>query len=640
MTESAPTSKSTKKFLEEEKSFTGKFSHNVFQTIALSFADYKYRVYLLMLVGIFGRFLLLYSANVMGYWADSLCKAPAICKPVPHFFEGFQSQDFVATLIGFACFGFLLNTFFRVAISRTGSRAVSTLYDEVTLRTSRLPMSFFDTTPVGRIVTRFSSDYSAIFRMAGGPLGEFLCLVFDLGMMIVLTMVASAWFLPVIVAVVILNWVVYHRSNIKLRTERRALARLRGPTIAHFAETVQGSTAIKVFGKRKTFVTRYDELMKDLITQKMRTAIAVHFFSFKMSGITVGLLAVTGISGIWMSHHNLISVGSLGVAFTFIMMTSTTIQQFFEWLANLEEALTGIERMDDYLRRPLEPGARLPLVAQFHLGEPRELLATSEKPLIRGKATEHSRIVVENFNLRYRADLPMVLKNLNFTIEPGEHFGIIGRTGSGKSSLIQALFCLYTPEAGRITIGGESAELNAVAKTFDELINQKITPIDEYRSRMALIPQEPNLFRGTLRENLTNDPKLSDLSLWEALDRIGIAQWVRTLKHTGKDSFDYSLDEGGKNLSLGERQLICMARALLRDAPIMIMDEATSSVDPASEELLVRATKEHMQGKTRIVVAHRLSTIEEADRILWLDQGEIKMLDKPSVVLPAFRRSE
>lgn len=629
-----------KKFLEEEKSFSGKFSQNVFQTIALSFAEFKYRVYFLLFVGLVGRFLLLYSANVMGYWADSLCKAPATCKPVPHFFEGFESRDFVTTLIGFAVVGFILNTFFRVAISRTGSQAVSTLYDEVTSRTSRLPMSFFDTTPVGRIVTRFSSDYAAIFRMAGGPLGEFLCLVFDLIMMMILTMVASLWFLPVIVAVVILNWFVYHRSNIKLRTERRALAQMRGPTIAHFAETVQGSTAIKVFGKRRTFVTRYDQLMKDLVTQKMRTAVAVHFFSFKMTGITAGLLVVTGLSGIWMSHHGLVSVGSLGVAFTFIMMTSTTIQQFFEWLANLEEALTGIERMDDYLRRPLEAGARLPKTTTFDLGEPRELSQDQDKPLHVGKADERSRISIENFSLRYRADLPIVLKNLNFTIEPGEHFGIIGRTGSGKSSLIQALFCLYPPENGRITIGGEEPELKTDAKSYQELTSRGMIPMTEYRSRMTLIPQEPNLFRGTLRENLTNDPHMNDLRLWEALERIGISHWVRTLKHSGKEPFDYPLDEGGKNLSLGERQLICMARALLKDAPIMIMDEATSSVDPASEELLVKATKEHMTGKTRIVVAHRLSTIEEADRVLWLDQGVVKMLGKPSEVLPVFRRSE
>lgn len=633
------TETTSKKFLEEEKSFSGKFSQNVFQTIALSFAEFKYRVYFLLFIGIFGRFLLLYSANIMGYWADSLCQAPATCKPVPHFFEGFQSHDFVTTLIVFAVVGFLINTLFRVAISRTGSRSVSTLYDEVTLRTSRLPMSFFDTTPVGRIVTRFSSDYAAIFRMAGGPLGEFLCLVFDLIMMIVLTMVASPWFLPVIVAVVALNWFVYHHSNIRLRAERRALARLRGPTIAHFAETVQGSTAIKVFGKRKTFVTRYDQLMKDLLTQKIRTAIAVHFFSFKMTGITAGLMAVTGLSGIWMSHHNMVSVGSLGVAFTFIMMTSTTIQQFFEWLANLEEALTGIERMDDYLRRPLELGGRLPAIAAFDLGEPRELKSPEIVAQV-GRATEHSRIVVENFSLRYRNDLPLVLNNLNFTIEPGEHFGIIGRTGSGKSSLIQALFCLYPSEQGRISIGGDSPEMAAVAKSYQELIDQNTVPVDEYRRRMTLIPQEPNLFRGTLRENLTNNPMMSDLKLWEALERIGIAQWVGSLKHSSREPLNYQLDEGGKNLSLGERQLICMARALLRDAPIMIMDEATSSVDPASEELLVRATKEHMRGKTRIVVAHRLSTIEDADRVLWLDQGEIKMLDRPSIVLPIFRKSE
>ncbi len=629
------------KFLAEEKSFSGKFSQNVFQTIALSFAEFKFRIYMLMGLGLVGRFLLLYSANVMGYWADSLCKEPATCKRVPNYFAHFENRNFVTALIVLAGVGFLINTLFRVAISRTGSRAVSTLYDEVTIRTSRLPMSFFDATPVGRIVTRFSSDYAAIFRMAGGPLGEFLCLVFDLIMMIILTMVASPWFLPVIVAVVVLNWVVYHRSNVQLRIERRSLASLRGPAIAHFAETVQGSTAIKVFGQRKTFVNRYDQLVKILLTQKIRTAIAVHFFSFKMTAITAGLLMVTGLSGIWMTAHNMVSVGSLGVAFTFIMMTSTTIQQFFEWLANLEEALTGIERMDDYLRRPLEAGARLPANTIFDLGEPREINTnTSITPIVpSGRADEHSRIVVKDFSLRYRPDLPMVLKNLNFIIEPGEHFAIIGRTGSGKSSLIQALFYLYPPESGIIAIGGDQPELPATAKTYEEMRSKQMIPIDIYRSRMTLIPQEPNLFRGSLRENLSNDPNVTDLKLWDALERIGIAQWVRTLKHPGKEAFEYQLDEGGKNLSLGERQLLCMARALLRDAPIMIMDEATSSVDPASEELLVRATSEHMQGKTRIVVAHRLTTIEAADRVLWLDHGEIKMLDKPSIVLPIFQKS-
>ena len=126
--------------------------------------------------------------------------------------------------------------------------------------------------------------------------------------------------------------------------------------------------------------------------------------------------------------------------------------------------------------------------------------------------------------------------------------------------------------------------------------------------------------------------------IWSILKLIGIATWVTTLSGGGRRSLDYHLTEGGKNLSVGERQLICMARALLHDTPIMIMDEATSSIDPASEELLVRATRDQMKYKTRVVVAHRLSTIEGADRVLWLDNGRVRMLGRPEDVLPHFSR--
>jgi ABC-type multidrug transport system fused ATPase/permease subunit len=154
---------------------------------------------------------------------------------------------------------------------------------------------------------------------------------------------------------------------------------------------------------------------------------------------------------------------------------------------------------------------------------------------------------------------------------------------------------------------------------------------------MALIPQEPHLFRGTIRENLSGVNDLDDGKLWTALEKIGIARWVRSLKHQGQVGLDFRLEEGAKNISQGERQLLCMARALLQDTPIIIMDEATSSVDPASEELLVRATETHMKDKTKIIVAHRLSTIENSDRVLWLDQGRLRMLDRPDLVLPEFQ---
>ena len=623
------------KFIENDKYFSGKYAQNVFQTLRMSFSEYKFRVYFLLVFGVIGRVFLLFNTNIMGYWVDSMCVAPLTCRPVPHLFSSFERSDYVSTLIGFALVGFIINTIFRVAISRTGTRAVGTLYDEVTLRTSRLPMSFFDSTPVGRIVTRFGSDYGNVNRMAGGPLGEFLCLIFDLAVILVLTILASVWFLPVVLLVIAANFLVYRRCNIILRKERRALAQLRGPSIAHFAETVQGATAIKVFGKRNSFVARFEKLINALLGQKMSTVRAVQAFAFNMTGISSVMLLLTGLGGIYLVEQGVISVGSVAVAFTFIMMTATTTQQFFEWLANMEEALTGVERLDDYLRRPMEPGARLPQSAKFNLGElraPTQERLHSLSDLNLTKANADSRIVFENFSLRYRDDLPLVLEDLNFSIEPGEFFAVIGRTGSGKSTLISALFSLYLPKSGSLTIGGLSADYSMQENSAGKV------PLEPYRRKMSLIPQDPNLFRGSLRENLACRHDMSDDRLRAILKLIGIASWVDTLNGAGRRGLDYHLTEGGKNLSVGERQLICMARALLHDAPIMIMDEATSSVDPASEELLVRATRNQMRDKTRVIVAHRLSTIEGADRVLWLDHGRVRMLGPPADILPHFLR--
>ena len=531
-------------------------------------------------------------------------------------------------LVWIAVIGFVLNTLFRVAISRTGARAVSNLYDEVTVRTSRLPMSFFDSTPVGRIISRFGSDYGAVFRMAGGPLGEFLCLVFDLVLMFCLTMVASFWFAPVVVAMVGLNFYLYKINNPFLRAERRALSLVRGPTIAHFSETAQGATPIKVFGKRDSFLARFNELLARTLIHRVRTMIAVNSFALQMTAITASLLLITGIGGIWLVQTGKTSVGAVGVAFTFIMMTATTIQQFFEWLANLEEAMTGVERMDNYLRRPIERGALVPAQSRFDCGQPK---AGIDEPNPYVAKISRQDVTVNDLWLRYRSDLPWVLKGVTFEVQPREHFAIIGRTGSGKSSLIQALYLLYHFDRGSIQVGNVQADL-----TGKRPLASGTVPLEVFRRNFSLIPQEPILFHATLRENLSVSSRTSDDEIRAALRDIGIEPWVNKLTGVAGRGLDYVVEERGANLSTGERQLLCMARAMIQGAPILIMDEATSAIDPHSEELLVRATQHVLADKTRIVVAHRLSTIADCNRVLWLDAGELKGLDTPKVILKEF----
>ena len=626
-----------KAFLDEESSFQGRYSNQVFETLYFAYRPFFYRMIFSLLIGMLGRFLLLANANMVGIWVDTFCQAPAICKPVPRIFAGFASRQFLLLLLLMTLLGFAFTALFRISFSRLSATAVSQFYDEVTLRTSRLPIQFFDTNPAGRIITRFSSDYSNIFRLFGGPLAEFLSILFDLGCMLVLVTIASPYYIPVIAFIAAANYIVYRLNRDSLRGERRNLSASRSPSIAHFAETTHGASTVRIFARQGTFGRKFAELNQRYLNQKLHTSTLVLKFSMQMGGLTAMLLMLTGAMGYFFAQKGWVSIGSIGVAFTFIVLSGTSLQMFFEWLAQFEEAMTGVERLNDYLRRSLEPGLKLPAGRHFPTDHPvysqEEERALDVDVLVHGPSAS---ISVEDLWFRYGKDLPYVLKGLNFKIQPGEKIGIVGRTGSGKSSFVQTLFYLYPFERGRILIDGQEPRRDQDAES-------KHLDLSLFRRSIGLISQEPTLFRGTVRENLDLATRVSNEKIHEALAIVGLTEWLnRQQRHQapGTDPLDLKIEERGRNLSSGERQLLCMARCLLQNAPIVVMDEATSSVDPRSEEILVRATKEFFADRTQIIVAHRLSTIEHCDRVLWLHQGEIRMFDKPEKVLPIFRDVE
>ncbi len=569
-----------------------------------------------------GRILLLANANVIGIWVDTFCRAPVICRPVPHVFQGASNERFLWILSLLTFFGFLTTMIFRISFSRLSARAVSQLYDEVTLRTSRYPIRFFDNNPVGRVVTRFSSDYNNVFRLFGGPLAEFLSIIFDLICMMILITVASPLYVPVIFLIGIANWAVYRLNRDRMRLKRRALSASRSPSIAHFSETTQGASTIRIFARQQTFAERFSHLNLDYLNERLSTVGVVLGFSMQMSFLTATLLLGTGALGYWLSLKGFLSIGSIGVAFTFIVLSGTSIQMFFEWMAQVEEAMTGVERLDEYLRRPLEPGAKLPASHLFktdHLSYAQgEEAGFKTAHLVRGSSAP---IAIRDLWFRYGEALPFVLKGLTLDIKSGEKIGIVGRTGSGKTSFVQALFRLYEIHQGEVRIGGISAEE---------------TDLQLYRRSIALISQEPTLFRGSLRENLDLERRFQDPQILEALSRVGLTDWLEAQPLM----LEALIEERGRNLSSGEKQLLCMARCLLQDAPVVVMDEATSSVDPQSEEILVRATREFFADRTQIIIAHRLSTLEDCDRVLWLSHGEIRMFDRPAIVMPVFKTSQ
>lgn len=612
-------------FMTAETRFTGRYSRSVFETLHFAYRSRLAIMAGLVVVGFVGRVLLLSNANIIGHWVDTFCRAPLPCRPVPTIFRDFQSSDFVALLAVVTFAGFSLTALFRILFSRISAQAVSHIYDEVTSRASRLPIRFYDTTPVGAVVTRFSSDYGNIFRLFGGPLAEFGVIIFDLLGMFCLVTFASPWYLPIFILIGVLNWMVYRLNVERLRTERRELSASRAPSIAHFSETAQGAGTIRIFSRQNTFMRRFQKLNGQFLRRRLSTFGAIFRFSYQMSLLSALLLLLTGLLGWRLAAMGWLSIGSIGVAFTFIALSAGSMQMFFEWMSQFEEAMTGVERLDNYLRRDLEPGARLPVSATFPTGHPRADARTASTLAggSFGKAP-NAAVTVENLWFRYHSNGPWVLKDVSFEVRPGERLGIVGRTGSGKSSLIQALFHLYPIERGQILIDGQAPLLQA-----SRAPQQGEVDLERFRRAIALISQEPTLFRGTLRENLSLRDSFEDAVLLEAVRRVGLGSWL-----AGKSlGLQTPIEERGRNLSLGERQLICMARCLLQNAPVVIMDEATSAVDPQSEELLVRATEEFFSGRTQLIIAHRLSTLQSCDRILCLQDGVVQYIGLASEVL-------
>lgn len=571
---------SAQRYFENETEFEGRYKKDVWQTLWDAYGPWRGQMLTTLSIGLLARTGLVGSASVVGLWIDSQCVGDA-CRHVPEIFRTWSAVHFATLIVGMVCSALILNLVFRVAIARIGTRAAGQLHDGVAVRVSRFPMTFFDRTPVGRALTRFSSDFESVLRMTGGPMGEFISLSFDALLSLLFIALTGVWGVPAALIVGTSYACIYFWNRMNIRTARRRVSAARGPAIAHFAETTQGARTVKVYGRQALFTRRFNSLSGHLQHERLNQQRSTAQFSFQMSAVTALCLISLGGIGIWLQSNHMISVGQLVVVLTQVWLLSTTLQQYFEYVIQFEEALTGVERLDDYKRRPVEPN---------------------------GETMVHDPtqgIVVQNVSMRYANSKPLVLNNVSFTLPARKSLGIVGRTGSGKSSLVQALFSLYQIESGSIRICGLS-------------VTDENTDVTSLRQTLAYIPQEPTLFRGTLRENLTLRTD-TDNELCLLLERLGLTS---LLSRDG--GLNQKVEERGANYSAGQRQLICLARAIVQDTPVIVMDEATSAIDPATEKQLEWAMSELLNQRTRIIVAHRLSTLERCDYILWMDNGSVK----------------
>ncbi len=575
------------------------FSKNIFDTLLQAYRPFIVKLLIVCLLGFIGRFLILSNAQVIAKFYDQnpVLTVENLTVLAKHIF-------FILSL------SFAMTVIFRTVFSRLSALAVSRLYDETTFRVSRYPLSFFDQNPVGRITTRFSSDYGNIFRLFGGPLAEFLSILFDLISIFILIALVHSYFLVNLLVASGCFIYILKRNQLKLRANRRELSVLRSPSVAHFSETVQGHLSIRQTDKAKSFIDRFNLLDQVFLKAKFLVSRNVMRFSAELNVISAVLFFANGYLGIHLAKTESLGAGQIAIVLGFTVLATHTLQMFFEWYSQFEEALVGVERLDEYLRAPLEEGAFLPTYADFKTHHPQKSKNLDSNQITKNRTDDA--LTVENLSFRYprqnQESTTPLLSEISFKLKHGEKLGIIGRTGAGKSTLIAALLRLYPIEKGVILIN-----------------NEYQTDIENHRKQFSLISQDQFFIKGSLRDNLDLFENHTNKDLENCLKTVGL-----------KFSLEMPIEEKGQNLSHGEKQLLSLCRGLLQNAEIFIFDEATANIDPQSEKLIEHALKETLSTKTQIRIAHRLQTVQDCDKVMWLENGQIKKIGLPQEVLVAF----
>ncbi|KAF2168939.1 hypothetical protein M409DRAFT_20953 [Zasmidium cellare ATCC 36951] len=488
----------------------------------------------------------------------------------------------------------LLQFAFSVTLTVCGTKASKVMMSRAMYRVLRAPMSFFDTTPLGRITNRFSKDVDTMDNTLTDSMRMFFLTMAMIISVFILIIAYYHWFALALapLTVCFLFSASYYRSS--ARELKRHEAVLRSVVFARFSEAVNGTPTIRAYGVQKQFGQRVDDSVDSMDGAYFLTFANQRWLSVRLDALGNILVFVTGI--LVVTSRVSISPSTGGLVLSYILSIVQMIQFTVRQLAEVENNMNSTERIHYY-------GTKLEEEAPLHLGD------------VRPSWPEKGEIKFDNVQMRYRDGLPLVLKGLTMNVRPGERIGVVGRTGAGKSTIMSTLFRLVELSGGSISIDG---------------VNIASIGLHDLRSRLAIIPQDPTLFKGTIRSNLDPFNEHSDLELWHALRQADLVGAEQTMEDEGgRIHLDTQVEDEGLNFSLGQRQLLALARALVRGSQIIVCDEATSSVDFETDQKIQRTIVRGFKGKTLLCIAHRLKTIIGYDRILVMDQGNVAELDSP-----------
>lgn len=469
-----------------------------------------------------------------------------------------------------------------------GLKAGRDLHDQMLQSILGAQVRFFDSHPVGRILQRFSRDLESVDIQLQwcfeNSIKAFLQVFVNLILILLVVPMVILVLLPV-------SWF-YYRFQRNYRASAREVKRLdslsRSPRYAHFKESVSGLVVLRSLNCQDWFYQQFAE--KLTYNQRMFYGhyMVNRWFSIRIP--LIGSIVACGTTSfltlaVYQGH---LTPGLAGM----VAVSSLGFWQILNWgiriWADVEARMTSVERIRTFIGAPQE--AKIPTQSEI-----------ANRPLW----PEQGRIEFKEVFVRYAPHWPQVLKGLSFQAEPGMKVGIIGRTGSGKSTVFQSLCRFIEVESGGILIDG---------------VDIRNVEMDRLRRSIAIIPQDPNLFLGSLRSNLDRFGRNSDQEIWQVLEQVKLKRMV--------ESFPFGLQEAivenGMNLSQGQRQLVCLARALLAKAKIVILDEATASVDVKTDAAVQEVIRESCKGLTMLIIAHRLGTVRDCDQILELSEGKLR----------------
>ncbi|KAK7480989.1 hypothetical protein BaRGS_00027804 [Batillaria attramentaria] len=457
------------------------------------------------------------------------------------------------------------------------------LHDDLIRRLFRAPMAFFDTTPLGRIMNRVSRDIEIVDGLLPLIFRDFLSTFVLVLVTLIVILIQTPIFAAVLVPLCILYYYIQRFYIPTARQVKRIESVTRSPIFSHFSETLSGAATIRAFRATERFIAESKTRVDRNQVFYFASACSLRWLQMNLDGLANVIVFSAAVFELISS-----SATGGGIAGTLTYM----VRQVSEFEANI----VSVERLREYSSVETEA----------------DWVNYRRRPTPNWPVT--GSVVMGNYQTRYRPGLDLVLKGISCRINGGEKIGIVGRTGAGKSSLTLALFRIIEAAGGAIIIDG---------------INIADIGLHDLRSRLTILPQDPVLFSGSLRFNLDPFDQFTDDQVWQALDRAHLKNFVSELP----DGLQYECGEEGTNLSVGQRQLVCLARTLLRRTKVLILDEATAAVDMETDTLIQNTIRLAFHNCTIITIAHRLNTIMDYDRVMVMDGGVIKEFDAPETLL-------